>query len=119
MPVGNSAQLKETGMLGDISATRALVQYLDKIVAYVLLERAVDRDLGEVGPQPVPVGVVVGEEPGLQHLVRAGLDARDQVVGAEGRLLHLGEVVTRVAVQHQAAHLEQRIFLKQGGIKRG
>ena len=53
--------------------------------------------------------VAVGEQPGLQHLVGTRPDARDHVAGIEGRLLHLGEVVVRRAVQLQAPHLDERV----------
>ena len=74
------------------------------------------------------MGVVVGEQAPLQHLVRAetgdmvlelstgfrettddipGLDAGHEVCGGEGELLHLGEVVRGVPVQGQLAHRHQ------------
>jgi len=39
----------------------------------------------------------------LQHLVWTGLDARHQVRGREGDLLHISEVVGRVLVQDHLA----------------
>ena len=81
------------------------------------------------------VGVVVGEQAPLQHLVRAetgdmvfgecplpiespylgktwqhgipGLNAGHEVCGGECELLHLGEVVGGVPVQGQLAHRHQ------------
>ena len=74
------------------------------------------------------MGVVVGEQAPLQHLVRAatggmilelstglhettnvkpGLYAGHEVCGGEGELLHLGEVVGGVPVQGQLAHRHQ------------
>ena len=58
----------------------------------------VHRDQVIVGPQPVQVGVMIGEHPGLEHLVRGYGDARHRVAGTEGRLLHLDKIVHRVAV---------------------
>ena len=63
-------------------------------------EGTVDWDLIKVSPQPVTVSVVIREQPALQHLVRAGLDARDQVGRTEGDLLHFSKVVGGVPV-HQ------------------
>ena len=45
------------------------------------------------------MSVGVAEEPALKHLVRAGGDARHHVGRLERRLLDLGEVVVRVAVE--------------------
>ena len=64
-----------------------------------------------VHAEPVALGVAVGEEPPLQHLVRREADAGHDVGRVEGRLLDLGEVVLRVAVQLHDAHLDQRIVL--------
>lgn len=44
----------------------------------------------------------------LQHLVRAGLDARRHVAGVKGQLLHLCKVVSWIPVEHQFAHWDQR-----------
>lgn len=57
-----------------------------------------------VGPQSVAVCVVVGEQTGLEHLVRRRLDTGHEVRGCEGQLLHFGKVVGRVAVQAEAAN---------------
>ena len=46
----------------------------------------------------------------LKHLVWAGLDARNEVVGREGGLLHLGEVVPRVPVEDHLADLDERVL---------
>lgn len=69
--------------------------------------RAVDGDVLVVDAQPVAVRVSVREDATLQHLVGAGLDARHQVGRCEGDLLHLGEVISRVSVQHDAANRNQ------------
>ena len=74
------------------------------------------------------MGVVVGEQAPLQHLVRAetgdmvlelstglrettddipGLNAGHEVCGGECELLHLGEVVGGVPVQGQLPHRHQ------------
>eukprot|EP00968_Pinguiococcus_pyrenoidosus_P000647 scaffold40_cov305-Pinguiococcus_pyrenoidosus.AAC.18 len=74
-------------------------------------EWAVHGDRLIVRAQAVAVRVRVGEEPALEHLIRRRLDAGDHVRRREGQLLHLGEVVLRVAVQHEAAHLDERVVL--------
>ncbi len=61
-----------------------------------------------VGSQSVNVGVMVGENPCLQHLVRRNGDAWYHVAGTEGGLLHLCKVIDRVAVQHQLAYFDGR-----------
>ena len=62
-----------------------------------------------VDAEPVAVGVAVGEEAALQHLVGRGPDARHEVGRVEGGLFDLGEVVVGVAVEHQLADLDQRV----------
>ena len=53
--------------------------------------------------------VAVGEQAALQHLVGRRPDAGHEVARVERGLLDLGEVVVRVAVQHQPADLDQRV----------
>ncbi|MCY1230084.1 hypothetical protein D9M72_424810 [compost metagenome] len=74
-----------------------------------LVLRLVHRDLGVVGAHAVAVCIGVGEDAGLQHLVRGSGDARNEVRRREGGLLDLREVVLRVAVQLHGAHLYQRV----------
>jgi hypothetical protein len=63
------------------------------------LPRSVDRQALVVDPEAVTVRVGVGEDPELQHLVGAVTDAGDDIGGRERRLLDLGKVVLRVAIQ--------------------
>ena len=56
--------------------------------------RGIDRDVGEVrAAEPLQLGVEVGEVPPLQQRVVGEVDARHDVLGAEGDLLGLGEEV--------------------------
>ena len=71
----------------------------------------VDRDLVVVHAEPVALGVAVGKEPPLEHLVGRKADAGDDVGRVEGRLLDLGKIVFRVPVQFENAHLDQGIIL--------
>lgn len=71
------------------------------------IQGPVDRDLGIVDPEPVTVGIRVGEEPRLEDRVGRGFDAWHQMRGGEGDLLHLGKVILRVAVQGELAHGSQ------------
>ena len=83
-------------------------------VAVVAVERAaggIDRDQVVVHAEPVALGIAVGKEPSLQHLVGREADAGHDVGRVEGRLLDLGKVVLRVAVQFEDAHLDQGIIL--------
>ncbi|MNI32842.1 hypothetical protein D3C73_867650 [compost metagenome] len=76
----------------------------------------VDRQLVEVGPDAVSLGVVIGEGPAQQHLVRRQADAGHRVPRREGRLLDLGEEVLRVAVQRHPPDRDQRIVLMRPGL---
>ena len=58
-------------------------------IGYLGGEGAVDRDALVVDTEAVAVGVCVGEESCLEHLVGGGLDTRHHVGGGEGQLLHL------------------------------
>ena len=49
------------------------------------------------------MGVVVEDRPRLQHLVGREPEAGHEVAGTECRLLDLGEVVLRVAVEDHPA----------------
>ncbi len=73
--------------------------------------RPVDRQQRMIGAEAVAVRIGIGEEPALQHLVRAEADPGHDVGRAEGGLLDLGEIILGVAVQHHLADLEQRIVL--------
>ncbi len=73
--------------------------------------RGVHRDRVVVDAEAVALGVAVGKEPPLQHLVRREADARYNVRRVEGRLLDLGEVVLWVLVQIEDAHLDERVVL--------
>ena len=64
-----------------------------------------------VHAEAVALRVAVGEQAALQHLVRREADAGHDVGRVEGRLLDLGEVVLRVAVQLHDAHLDERVVL--------
>ena len=72
------------------------------------LLRRVDRELQVVRPDPVALGVRVGQGPALEHLVVREVDPVDEDARAEGRLLRLGEEVVRVAVEHHAADRQER-----------
>ena len=74
--------------------------------------RLVHRHLVIIDAQPVTMGIRIGQHAVLQHLVRAEADAGHDVGRLERRLLDLGEVVLRVAVQLQLADLDQRIVAR-------
>ena len=63
----------------------------------------VDRNVGEVGrTQPFHLRVEVGEVAPLQQRIVAEVDARRDILSAEGDLLGLGEEVVDRPVEHQA-----------------
>ena len=64
-----------------------VVVHSHRTVAVVAGDRAasaVDRDLVMVDPQAVALGIPVGEQPPLEHLVRGEADARYDVRWVEG-----------------------------------
>jgi len=81
------------------------------VVAHLSCLGAIDRDLLVVHPEPVAVRVRVGEYARLQHLVRREGYPRDDVGGREGRLLHLREIVVRVAVELQDPYVDAWVVI--------
>src|ERR1700733_6835144 len=82
-------------------------------IAMVAVEWAfggIDRDMVEIDTEPVALGVAVGEQSGLKHLVGRKADAWHNVGWRKGGLFHLGEIVLRVMVQLHHADLDQRIL---------
>ena len=57
----------------------------------------IDRYLLVVHAHASAVRIGIGKKPGQQHFVRTGTDARNEVVGLEGRLLDLGVVIGGIA----------------------
>src|SRR3989304_1253624 len=71
----------------------------------------IDRDQVVVNAEPVALGIAIRKKAPLQHLVGRKADAWYDVGRVEGRLLDLGKIVFRVAVQFEDAYLNQRIIL--------
>ena len=71
--------------------------------------RLVDRQRIVVDADAVTVGVRIGDQASLQHLVGRISHARHDVLGIECRLLHFGKIVFRIAIQHQLADFDKRI----------
>src|ERR1700677_323661 len=69
--------------------------------------RGVHRDVIEVHPETITLGVAIGKEPRLEYLVRRKADPRDDVGGRERGLLHFREEIFRIAIELEEAHLEQ------------
>ncbi len=57
------------------------------------------------------MGVAVGEQPALEHLVRRRSDAGYEVARVEAGLLDVAEVVVGVAVEREPAHLVEGVLL--------
>ena len=55
-------------------------------------------------PEPLDLRVEVGKVAALQQRIVAEIDARNDVAGAEGDLLGLGEEIIDATVEHQPAH---------------
>ncbi len=67
--------------------------------------RGIDGQEGEVGrSEPFQLRVEIGEVAALKKRVVREVDAGNDVLGAEGDLLRLGEEVVDAAVKHEAAH---------------
>ena len=83
--------------------------------------RRVDRDMGEVrAAQPLQLRVQIGEVAPLQQRVVGEVDARHDVLRAEGHLLRLGEEVVHRAVQdHPADDADRHLLLGDdlGGVQ--
>src|SRR6202022_2629629 len=80
-------------------------------VAVIAVERAfrgVDRDVVVIDPQAVALRISIGEEAGLQHLVRRIADARHDVGRRKRRLFDFGEDVFGVPVELEISDLDQR-----------
>ena len=87
------------------------------VVAVKWTAGGVDRDQVVIHAESVALGIAVGKEPSLQHFVRRKTDAGHDVSRVEGRLLNLGKVVFRVAVQLVDAHLNQWIILVEPDLR--
>ena len=112
IPVGDGAldlerRLVEIGLIGPFAPAvwevgrRAaeIAVRAHRAVAMVTVERAfrrVDRDMVEVDAEPVTLGVGIGEQPRLQHLVGREADARHDVGRRECGLLDFGKYVRLV-----------------------
>ena len=68
----------------------------------------VDRELQVVRTDAVALGVRVAEGPADEHLVVGEIETVDEDASAEGDLLVLVVVVCDAAVEHHAAHGEER-----------
>lgn len=78
-------------------------------VRYAGTVGAVDGDLLVVGSESMSVGVGVGEETSLEHLVKRCFDSGNQVRGREGGLLGLGMEVLGVTVEDESADINQGV----------
>ena len=95
------------GSLVSIDGHRAI----SLVVLHARRVGAVDGDLRVVGSEAMPMRVRVREESALEHFIRRRLDARHEVGGREGDLFHLGKVVFRVSVEHDASDGHEREVL--------
>ena len=61
-----------------------------------------------VHPQTIALGIAIGEEASLKHLVRGEADPVNDIGRIEGGLLNLGEKVFRIAVEFENSDITQR-----------
>jgi hypothetical protein len=86
-------------MIGERASEIAIDSHL--AVAMITLKRtfrSVHRDLVEIDSKSIPLRIPVGEKAPLQHLIGGKANSRHNVGRREGCLLHLGEIVGRIAV---------------------
>src|SRR3546814_8023321 len=69
--------------------------------------RRIDRNLVRIDAEPVAMGVAVGKQPRLQHLVGREADARHDIGRREGSLFDLGNAILRIAVEFHHADLDR------------
>src|SRR3546814_3945499 len=67
--------------------------------------RRIDRNLVRIDAEPVAMGVAVGKQPRLQHLVGREADARHDIGRREGSLFDLGKDILRLAVDRKSTRL--------------
>lgn len=80
-------------------------------VSHIDPVRAVNRDLHAVAAQAVPLGIAVGKESPLEHLIRRGLYSRYHVGRTEGQLFDFREIVGGVTIEDELADGQQREVL--------
>lgn len=68
--------------------------------------------------ETMSVSVAIGEESALQHFIGTRLDTGNHVCRIKGQLFHVGEVVFRIAIQHQLAYLYQWELLMRPNLQR-
>jgi hypothetical protein len=71
--------------------------------------RRTHRDVIEVNTETVSLGVSIGEQAGLEHLVWRPADSRNHIRRGESGLLYLCEVVFRITVELHQANFDQRV----------
>ena len=73
--------------------------------------RLVDRQLLVVRANAVALLVSVGENACLQHLIWGEANTRHDIGWIERHLLNLRKEIAWVAVEHEVAHIVQRVIL--------
>jgi hypothetical protein len=71
--------------------------------------RAVDGDLLVVDSQSVSVGISIGEESTLQHLIVGGFNTRNEMTRGESSLFDFSKIVFGVLVQNHLTYFDQRV----------
>ena len=104
-----------TGAVGFVAGAAAVVAVHTHgavaAEAVIGAARTVHRNHVVIDAETIALGVAVGEESALKHLVGRNADAGYQIGRIEGSLLHFGKIVLRIAVEFQHAHFDQRIVL--------
>jgi len=114
--VGQGRRLGDVGVVGWIVVQRILhFERVHGTILLSLLERAtrgVDGDEMAVDTEPVSVGVVVGEDASLEHLLVGREDSGDHVRGGESDLFGFQEMVLDVFVEgHGTDQLHRDLVL--------
>ena len=72
-------------------------------------ERAVDRELLEVGSESVSLGIRVGEEPSLKNAIGGRSHSWYEIARGKGSLLCLSKVIINIAIDDDPANLYERV----------
>src|SRR5277367_6486530 len=69
--------------------------------------RGIYRNVVEIHTKSVALGVSIGEQAPLQHLIRREANAWDDVSGRKGRLLNLREIVLGIPIEFEKSDFNQ------------
>ena len=85
-----------------VRAVTAVVTETHKAIALIVINlcclRRINGQKMIVGPQAMEMGIMVGKQPSLEHLVRRCCNTGNEVGRGESSLLYLGKVIPGIPV---------------------